>query len=83
MQSVSSRMDSKHGFVSSRSCLTSLIMFFQEVTKVIDDGRAADVVYMDFSKAFEMIFHGRLIQNIKIHQIHSDLVVCIRNWLTD
>jgi len=35
-----------------RSCLTSLIEFFEEVTKQVDEGRAVDVVYMDFSKAF-------------------------------
>eukprot|EP00061_Rhincodon_typus_P010609 g35035.t1 len=34
---------------------------------VIDEGRAVDIVYMDFSKAFDKIPHGRLIQKIKMH----------------
>ena len=29
----------QHGFVKGRSCLTNLIEFFEEVTKVIDEGR--------------------------------------------
>eukprot|EP00061_Rhincodon_typus_P005788 g25731.t1 len=32
-----------------------------EVTKRIDEGRAVDVIYMDFSKAFKKLPHGRLV----------------------
>eukprot|EP00061_Rhincodon_typus_P016329 g44492.t1 len=39
------------------------------VTKAIDEGRAVDVVYMDFSKAFNKVPHDRLIQKIKMHGI--------------
>eukprot|EP00061_Rhincodon_typus_P007013 g28259.t1 len=38
---------------------------FKEVTKTIDESRAVDVVYMDFSNAFEKVPHGRLIQKMK------------------
>eukprot|EP00061_Rhincodon_typus_P017809 g46676.t1 len=47
-----------------------------KVTKVIDDGRAVDVVNMDFSKAFDKVPLGRLIQKIKMREIHDDL--CLR-----
>eukprot|EP00061_Rhincodon_typus_P005876 g25927.t1 len=40
------------------------------VTKVINDGRAVDVVYLGFSKTFAKVPHGRLIQKIKMHRIH-------------
>eukprot|EP00061_Rhincodon_typus_P013114 g39283.t1 len=40
-----------------RSRLTNLIEFFKEVTKVFDEGRAVDIVYMDFSKAFDKVSH--------------------------
>ena len=61
--------DSQHGFVRCRSCLTSLIGFFEEVTKHVDEGRAVDVVYTDFSNAFDKVPHGRLIQKVKRHGI--------------
>eukprot|EP00061_Rhincodon_typus_P010363 g34598.t1 len=73
--------DSQHGFVQDRSCLTNLIEFFKEVTKVINEGRVVDVVYIDFSKAFDKVPHGRLIQKMKMHRIHGDLAACIQNWL--
>ena len=51
---ISGRISERqHGFVKGRSCLTKLIEVFEEVTKMIDEGRAVDVVYMDFSKAFD------------------------------
>ena len=40
----------------------NLTGFFKEVTKMIDEGRAVDVLYMDFSKAFDKAPHGRLVQ---------------------
>jgi len=47
--------DSHYGFVSGRSCLTSLIEFFEEVTKHVDEYRAVYVVYMDFTKACDKV----------------------------
>ena len=40
--------------MKGRLCLINLIEFFEEVMKMIDEGRAVDVVFMDFSKAFDM-----------------------------
>ena len=56
--------DSQHGFVRGRSCLTNLIEFFEEVTKQVDEGKAVDVVYMDFSKAFDKVPRGRLMSKM-------------------
>ena len=36
-------------------CLTNLIKFFEGVTKKVDEDNAVDVVYMDFSKAFDKV----------------------------
>eukprot|EP00061_Rhincodon_typus_P012961 g39034.t1 len=46
----------QRGFVQGSSCLTDLIDFFVEAMKMIDEGKAVDVVYMDFEK----MPHGRL-----------------------
>lgn len=67
-------------FVCSRSCLTNLD-FFLEVRKRNDEGRAVDVAYMDFSKAFDKVLHGRLSQKIKMYRIHDDWIIWILNYL--
>ncbi|KAJ7406230.1 hypothetical protein BTVI_66085 [Pitangus sulphuratus] len=41
----------QHGFRKGRSCLTYLISFYDQVTRLVDEGKAVDVVYLDFSKA--------------------------------
>eukprot|EP00061_Rhincodon_typus_P007449 g29158.t1 len=52
-----------------------------EVMKVINEGGAVNVVYMDFSKTLNKVAHGRVIQKIKIHGICGDLATWIQNWL--
>eukprot|EP00061_Rhincodon_typus_P012594 g38433.t1 len=49
--------DSQQGFVQGRSCLTNLIEFLEEVTKVIYEHGAVDVVYTDFIKASNEVPH--------------------------
>ena len=69
----------QHGFVSGKSCLTNLIEFFERVTKKVDEGSAVDVVYMDFSKAFHKIPHGRLLHKVKSHRIQGEVAKWIQN----
>lgn len=39
---------SKHGFMKGKSCLIDLISFYNEMTRSLDEGRAVDVIYLDF-----------------------------------
>ena len=60
--------------MKGRSCLTNLIEFFEEVTKMVDEGGAVDVV------VFDKIPHGRLVQKVKSHGIRGELARWIQNW---
>ena len=54
MSGVQGIRPSQHGLMKGRSCLTNLISFYDWVTRLVDEGKAVDVVYLDFSKAFDM-----------------------------
>ena len=49
----------------------------------MDEGSAVDVVYMDFSKAFDKESHGRLLHKVKFHGIQCKVANLIQNWLDD
>ncbi|KAK4810939.1 hypothetical protein QYF61_013354 [Mycteria americana] len=38
-----------------KSCLTNLITFYGEMPGLVDEGRAVDIVYLDFRKAFDPV----------------------------
>lgn len=44
----------QHGFTKGESCLTSLIAFYDETISWMDEGRAGDVVCLNFSKALTL-----------------------------
>ena len=52
--------DSQHGFTAGRSCLTNLLTFLESLTSHVDQGLPVDVLYLDFSKAFDKVPHQRI-----------------------
>ena len=75
--------DTQHGFRSGRSCLTNLLEFLEYITKQLDEGNSIDVIYLDFSKAFDKVPHRRLLHKLRLHGIGGGLVEWIGEWLTD
>ena len=75
--------DTQHGFVQGRSCLSNLINFLDEVTKYIDKGLPVDIIYLDFSKAFDKVPHQRLLKKVASYGIKGEILQWIENWLHD
>ena len=74
---------SQHGFLKTRSCLTNLLCFFEEITKWVDEGSPVDVIYLDFQKAFDKVPHQRLILKLKSHGMGNSIINWIEQWLND
>ena len=45
--------NSQNGFIKGKSCLLSLIVFYDETGGLVDEGRAVAAVYLVFSNAFD------------------------------
>jgi len=72
---------SQHRFTKGKSCLTNLIAFYNGMTSWVDEGRAVDVVYLDFSKAFDTVSHNILIGKLRKCGLDEWSVRWIENWL--
>ena len=72
---------SQHGFTKGRSCLTNLISFYDLVTHLVGEGKAVDVVYLDFSKAFDTVSHSILLQKLAVCGLDRYTLSWVRNWL--
>ena len=73
---------SQHGFTKGRSCLTNLVAFYDKVTCLVDMGRAADIVYLDFSKAFDTVPHSLFLEKLLCYGLGKCSVQRVGNWLT-
>ena len=67
----------QHGFVPYRNCMTNLLTEIENWSTMIDEGRVFDIIYTDFSKAFDSVPHARLITKLKVLGICGD----IRGWI--
>jgi len=72
---------SQHGFIKGRSCLTKLISFCDQVTHLVGEGKAVDVVYPDFSKAFHTVPHSILQEKLAARGLDGCTLCWIKKWL--
>ena len=73
----------QHGFRQHRSCVTQLLEVLNDFTQLIENKDSIDVIYLDFSKAFDTVPHKRLINKLHAYGINGNLVQWIEDFLTD
>ena len=73
---------SQHGFLRRRSTLTNLLEYLEELTSMVDRGIAMDVIYLDFSKAFDKVPIQRLLKKVEGLGITGKVLQWIEEWLT-
>ncbi len=64
----------KHGFVHGKGCGQNLLESRDILTEAIHMGAAADVIYTDFAKAFDMVPHKCLLLKLQAYGISGTLL---------
>ena len=73
----------QHGFVPFRDCMTNLLTCLELWTEMIENGEAVDVVYTDFSKAFDSVPHQRLLNKMKSLGISGNVLGWVKAFLSN
>jgi len=75
--------ESQHGFLQGRSCLTNLLCTYDEVTSLVDAGIPCDVIFLDFSKAFDSVDHTILIKKLESSGFPNHIVNWVSSYLSE
>ena len=74
--------DDQHGFVPGRDWMTQLLLCMEEWTSMVEEGKNFDIIYTDFSKAFDSVAHERLLRKLENVGLNGHLLHWIRTFLT-
>ena len=69
------------GFRSGRSVEDQLLLVYNDISAWLDSGFSADVVLFDFSKAFDVVSHGVLMDKLSLLGVSGRLLKWIGGFL--
>ena len=68
--------NNQYGFVQRRSTESQLYVFYDKISKNLDSGGQTDVIYLDFTKAFDSVPHHLLRHKLQTFGFNGTLL----NW---
>ena len=74
----------QHGFFNFKSCTTNMVNFTDKLVMSINDTQtlSTDVIYFDFSKAFDSVNHDLILHKLKYeYAIDGSLLKFLMNYL--
>ena len=71
---------SQHGFRRRRSCLSQLLSHFENILGRLEADDNVDVIYLDFSKAFDKVDHIILLKKLELLGISGKLLIWVKSF---
>ena len=71
----------QHGFRGRRSCETQLAVTYHDLAELNDQMLQVDIGILDFSKAFDVVPHTRLLNKLKFYGLSEEVISWIREFL--
>ena len=72
----------QHGFRSGHSCDSQLLSTVHDLMSIFDSKCQVDVAVLDFSKAFDVVPHQRLLGKVKHYGVNGKTLAWISNFLS-
>ena len=72
----------QHGFQSGKSCVTQLVEAMNDWTSTLNQSIQVDVLLLDFSEAFDVVPHHRLLCTLEMYGISDMTSKRIARFLT-
>ena len=72
----------QHGFRPNHSCQTQLVSFIEDIQLSMNNHKQVDLLFLDFSKAFDTVPHRRLLNKLTFYGIQGPILQWISSWLT-
>ncbi len=71
----------QYGFLPRPSTLTNLLVAEEVITKWLDEGSAVDMIYLDFSKAFDSLNNRLLLDKLRGYDIVPIVISWVKGFL--
>ena len=76
--------NAQHGFIPGRSCTTQPLEVLHLIGSLLDSGKQTDVIYIDMSKAFDMVDHATLLHKLEHgFSIYGPLLRWFKSYLSN
>jgi hypothetical protein len=73
--------EGQHGFRPGYLCESQAVTVCQDIADSLDEGVRTDAIIIDFSKAFDLVPHDRLLTKIAATGVDSRIVVWVKEFL--
>jgi hypothetical protein len=73
--------EGQHGFRPGYSCESQIVTVCQDIADSLDKGIRTDAIVIDFSKAFDLVPHDRLLSKIAETGLDLRVVVWVKEFL--
>ena len=75
--------NTQHGFIKGRSTCSQMLNFIHEIGNSLDNSEQTDIIYLDFSKAFDSVSHACLLHKLELFGISGELLMWFKSYLSN
>jgi hypothetical protein len=75
--------EKQHGFRKNKSTSTAAFSLLKDVTDSIDKGQPVSVLFLDMSRAFDVVPHKRLLDKLELYGIRGNVYRWLESYLSN